>query len=309
MKEIYKVCRPKDLDRVVGQDKAVQVIRNAFAKKNVPHTILLTGPSGTGKTTLARIIANMLGCDPSDFFEYNASDFRGVDTVREIRARMGYSGLSKGKIRVYYFDEVHQMTGIAQNAALKILEDTPKHVYFILSTTDPTKIIKAVQSRCTKIALTEVAADDMKKIVKRAAKKCKVKVASDKVLRTLVNSANGGPREALVLLGTLQGFKTEKEQLAIIEDSDSDKPTKTLAQGLISGMAWLEVAKLLKDLPADKVESARLGIIGYCAAILMNGAKHGKAADIIATLSPPCFGGKKPEFVGRIFDIVCGGSK
>lgn len=309
MNEVYKRCRPKNLDAVIGQDKAVQVIRQAFAKKNVPHTIMLHGPSGTGKTTLARIVGDMLGCDSADFFEYNASDFRGVDTVREIRARMGYSGLSKGKIRVYYLDEVHQMTGVAQNAALKILEDTPQHVYFILSTTDPQKVIKAVQSRCTKIGLTEVASADMKKIVKRAAKKCKIKVRSDKVMRMLVAASNGGPREALVLLQNLQGIKTEKEQIAIIEDSDNDKPTRTIAQALISGMGWQDMAKLLKDLPADKVESTRMGVIGYCAAILMNGAKNGKAADIIAALSPPCFGGKKPEFVGRIYDCCNGHSK
>lgn len=309
MNEVYKRCRPKTLDAVVGQDKAVSIIQNAFTKKNVPHVYLISGPSGTGKTTLARIIRDMLGCDPSDFFEQNASDFRGVDSVRDIRARMGYSGLSKGKVRVYYLDEVHHMTGIAQNAALKMLEDTPKHVYFILSTTDPSKVIKAVQSRCTKVVLTEVAAEDMKRIVKRAAKKCKIKVRSDKVMRALVNASNGGPREALVLLEMLQGVKTEKEQLAIIEDADSDKPTKTLAQALIGGMAWLEVAKLLKDMPADKVESTRMGILGYCAAILMNGAKNGRAADIIAAFSRDCYGGKKPEFVGRIFDIINGHSK
>lgn len=312
MNEIYKRLRPKSLDDVTGQDKAVKVIRNALKSNNLPHAILLTGPSGVGKTTIARIIGHELGVidyekttQPTDFFEYNASDFRGVDTVREIRSRMGYSGLSKKKTRVYYMDEVHQMTGVAQNAMLKILEDTPNHVYFILSTSEPGKVIKAIHTRCTPIPLQGISDADMNKIVRRAAKKAKIKVKSDRVFRALVEAAQGSARQALVLLETLQGVKNEASQLDLIEKGDDAAPAIAIARALLDTRTqWFNMAKILKDNMIEDVERMRHLVLSYCQTILLSGKSMGRAADIIAAMSPTCYNGKRPEFVGRCYDLV-----
>ena len=140
MSELYKKHRPKTLARVVGNKSTVEALRSMLEARTLPHTLLFHGPSGTGKTTLARIVKNELGCLPTDFHEHNSSDFRGIDFIRELRSKVNLA--AAGPCRVWIIDECHQLTRDAQNAALKILEDTPSHVYFFLCTTDPQKLIK-----------------------------------------------------------------------------------------------------------------------------------------------------------------------
>ncbi len=131
MTELYKKHRPKEFKKMVGNVSTVQTLVNMIKRDTLPHTILFHGPSGCGKTTLARILKNQLDCSDVDFKELNCSDHRGVDTIREITRTMNMAPTG-GKVRIWLLDEVHQMTKDAQNAALKIFEDTPNHVYFLL---------------------------------------------------------------------------------------------------------------------------------------------------------------------------------
>src|SRR5690606_3369465 len=108
---------------------------------DIPHAMLFTGPSGCGKTTLARILRVKLRCSDNDFQEINAADFRGIDSIRSMRQQVGAAPLG-GDSRIWLIDEAHSMTADAQNAFLKLLEDTPRHVYFFLATTDPQKLKK-----------------------------------------------------------------------------------------------------------------------------------------------------------------------
>src|SRR5688572_25883760 len=138
--ELYKKFRPKTLKGVVGQEGAVSSLQSMIDKGRLPHTILFSGPSGCGKTTIARILKGILECSDLDFFEINCADFKGIDMVRDIRRYVGIPPLH-GKSRVWLIDEAHQLTKDAQNAFLKLLEDTPKHAYFMLATTDPQKLL------------------------------------------------------------------------------------------------------------------------------------------------------------------------
>ena len=121
-----------------------QVLKSALGAilkrdlEDIPHAMLFIGSSGCGKTTLARIVASKLDCVDAEFYELNSADVRGVDTIREVSKNMKYSPMS-GSVRIWLFDEVHKMTNDAQNAMLKMLEDPPDHVYFMLATTDPQK--------------------------------------------------------------------------------------------------------------------------------------------------------------------------
>jgi len=144
---LYKKYRPSTFDDIVGNSVTIQALKKSVeGRKN--HVFLFTGPSGCGKTTLSRIVAKELGAKGSDFRELDSADFRGIDTIRNLRKTIGYHPL-ESKVVVYLLDEVHKLTGDAQNAMLKMLEETPEHVYFILATTDPQKLLGTIKGRCS----------------------------------------------------------------------------------------------------------------------------------------------------------------
>ena len=123
--DLYQKHRPVTLDDVVGQPVAVASVRQLLADGGVPHVLLFSGPSGCGKTTLARILQRELECSDLDWHEINSASFRGIDTVRQIQDDLIYRPVS-GRSRIWLIDEAHQVTGTAQEAMLKILEDMPR---------------------------------------------------------------------------------------------------------------------------------------------------------------------------------------
>jgi len=197
-KELYKKYRPKDFEGVVGQTDALKSLQQMAKNKKIPHALLFTGPSGCGKTTLARIVRRELGCGKHDFSEVNCADFRGIDMVRDIRSRMMQAPIS-GSCRVWLIDEAHRLTGDAMDAFLKILEDTPDHVYFMLATTNPQKLLKTVRTRCTEISVKSLSNKDIVKLVTDVAKK-EGKTLPKEVAKKIADKCEGSARQALVLL-------------------------------------------------------------------------------------------------------------
>jgi DNA polymerase III gamma/tau subunit len=265
--ELYRKHRPRTLGAVVGQEHAVAQLKEMGKANRLPHVILFSGPSGTGKTTISRILKEKLECSDSCFHEINAADSRGIDTVRDIRQRMGIAPIG-GKTTIYLIDEAHKLTNDAQNGFLKILEDTPSHVYFFLATTDPQKLIATIKTRCTEIALKPVSQAALKTLVQTVAEKEDKEVA-DEVADKIAEYAEGSARGALVILHRILGLETKEEQLESIEKGAVKNQSIDLCRALINKTSWKEVAKILEGLKDQEAESIRRHVLGYAQAVLL----------------------------------------
>lgn len=306
MSELYKKHRPSNFKEVVGQSNAVAQL-SAFVKKgNIPHAMLFTGPSGCGKTTLARIMKEKLDCSDHDFCEQNSSDYRGIDSIREMRKRMGLAPVS-GSCRIWLLDECHKLSNDAQNALLKILEDTPKHVYFMLATTDPQKLIKTVVNRCTQIKVDAVSFEKLTELVEAVCKKEGVKLPEE-VVSSIANIAEGSARRSLVLLEQIIGLKTEEDQLEALQKSESKQQSIEIARALIKGVSWPEMCKLLKEVD-DEPETIRHLILGYCTTIMLGGnAKmSGRASVILNNFRDNYYDCGKAGLVLSCYETLVGG--
>lgn len=144
---LYRKYRPESFDDVLGQDHIVKVLRGSLELGNVSHAYLFFGSRGTGKTSIARIIARELGTSANDLYEIDAASNRGIDDIRELRESVRTLPFDSG-YKVYIIDEVHMLTKEAFNALLKTLEEPPAHVIFILATTELDKVPETIVSRC-----------------------------------------------------------------------------------------------------------------------------------------------------------------
>lgn len=276
--ELYRKHRPTTFKAVIGQQRAVSMLKEMVTNDRVPHALLFVGGSGCGKTTLARIIKEKMECSDNDFVEVNCADFRGIDMVREIRNRMGLSPIG-GKCRMWLIDECHQLSKDAQNALLKMLEDTPAHVYFMLATTDPQKLLTTIRTRCTEVKLVELKAADMTALLQTTAEK-EGKTLSEEVLARLVEYACGSARKALVLLNQVINIEGDEAQLDAIASSDSKTKAIELARALLQKAPWAEVAAILKDLD-EEPESLRRMVLSYASNVLLGGGKAAPRAFLL----------------------------
>ena len=303
--ELYRKYRPKNLSQLVGQSSAVSILGKMMEKNKVPHCLLLTGGSGVGKTTIARILRRHLNCGSHDYDEINCADFKGIDTVREIRRTAGLSPID-GDVKIWFLDEVHKMTGDAQNSFLKLLEDTPPHVYFILATTDPQKLLKTVITRSTEIKLSLLALKDLLELVKRVAEAEKITI-SQEIMEELAAAAEGSARKALVLLGQVADIEGEEAQLAALAVSAQAKDQAiNLARALLNpNVAWGEVAAILKELK-DEPESVRYLVLGYARSVLLGGGKMApRAFRMIDCFARNFYDSKAAGLAAACWEVAC----
>jgi DNA polymerase III gamma/tau subunit len=283
--ELYKRYRPKTLENVMGQDTAVRSLSKMIEKGKVPQALMFIGPSGVGKTTLARILRKPLGCHPSAFTEVNCADIRGIENIRDIRSRMGLRPM-QGDSKIWLIDECHKLTNDAQNALLKMLEDTPENVYFILCTTDPHKVIKTVRTRCTEITLKPIGNADLSKLLYQVAEDEGAFQGANRgfpksIEEKIVENSEGSARKALVLLDAIINLDSEKDMLAALERIEQAQGIQLCRLLLPPRPSWKDVSKLLKELEKEDPEELRLSVMGYMRSVLLSGGPIAQRAAFI----------------------------
>ena len=235
-KALYRTYRPSTFDEVAGQEHIVKTLKNALATGKLAHAYLFAGPRGTGKTTMAKLLAKALNCDEGighqcnecknckaiidgthpDVLELDAASNNGVDEIRDLIDKVKY-GTILGRYKVYIIDEVHMLSTGAFNALLKTLEEPQEHVIFILATTEPHKILPTILSRCQRYDFTKLSDKDIKNRLKDVLEKEGV-TYNEEAIDIIISLADGGMRDALSILDQVLAYSQNKLDVQDILD-------------------------------------------------------------------------------------------
>lgn len=270
-KALYRTYRPKDFNEVAGQKHITQTLKNALANDKVAHAYLFSGPRGTGKTSIAKILAKAVNCieapvdNPcnvcenclgiqdgtiSDVIEIDAASNNGVDEIRELRDKVKYLP-GYVKYKVYIIDEVHMLSQGAFNALLKTLEEPPAHVIFILCTTELQKVLPTIQSRCQRFDFKAISTVDIIEKLKEIIAQENIKIEED-AIKQIATYAEGGLRDAISLLDQVYAYNPETIAL---EDVNQ-------ICGAVSMNTQIELAKALIDFDSTKAISLLNQLLG-----------------------------------------------
>jgi DNA polymerase-3 subunit gamma/tau len=270
--------RPKTFDEVVGHAAAVKALQSAI-KKGAARAFLFTGPSGTGKTTLARIVAKEAGCSPANLIEVDAATNTGIDAMRDVTADLGYQALGGG-VKGIIVDEAHALSKAASQSLLKILEEPPEWVYWFLCTTEATRILPTLRTRCLQIDLKPVDKRDLLTLLEDVAADEKMKPAKG-VLSLCASEANGSPRQALAYLAACGEAEDLEEAQELLGSAEGSGEAVDLARLLVRGGKWAEAQELLKKLKDVDAESTRRVVQAYLTTVILSAKREDEAGRLL----------------------------
>jgi DNA polymerase-3 subunit gamma/tau len=269
---LYRKFRPQNFDEVVGQEHIVQTLREAVLQKRIAHSYLFAGPRGTGKTSVARILAKSLNCEEGitpepcdscsscisikegrfmDVVEIDAASNRGIDEIRALRERVHFTP-SEGRYKVYIIDEVHMLTNEAFNALLKTLEEPPLYTVFVLATTEVHKVPETIVSRCQHFDFHRIPPLKIVEKLKEVALNENIKV-DEGALKTIALQSGGSLRDALVFLEQLHFYSEDGISSEDVLTLLGKTPAEILSQ-LIDSLKEGNISSLLSQIESFFVQ-------------------------------------------------------
>jgi len=238
---LYRKYRPQNFKEVVGQDHITKVLESSIKDNKVSHAYLFVGSRGTGKTSVARIFAKEMGTTPNDLYEIDAASNRGIEDIKALRD--GTRTLPfDSKYKIYIIDEVHMLSKDAWGALLKTLEEPPRHVIFILATTELHKVPDTIISRCQVFTFKKASDTSSKKILLDVAKKegFELDKSSAELLALL---GDGSFRDALGILQKVLNFSKNKKINVEEVEKITGSPKAILVDDFISAIVYKEIEK------------------------------------------------------------------
>jgi DNA polymerase-3 subunit gamma/tau len=287
---LHNKLRPQTLDDVIGQDAVVANLRRLFESQRVPHAYLFTGPAGTGKTTLARIIAGMVGAGVVDV---DAARYSTVDTMRELLVGAQYVGLGRSEKKIYNVDECHRLSKQTWDTLLLTVEEPRDHLYWVFCTTEPDKVPKTIITRCHAYDLKPVRWDLLAEYLEAVRVEERLQVSKEFV-DLAARKAQGSVRQALVFLSLLDGIVSKDDALRLVEDAEAVTEGPVVLARMLCGTgacSWALALQTLEGLKEISPETIRITVVTYAAAVLANTKQEDKAARLLAVLqafSVPC---------------------
>jgi len=288
--------RPKNWEEVLGNKQTLTTLQGVLKEGKI-KTFLLYGPTGCGKTTIARLIADTIGCKDIDFQEINAANNRGIDTIREIVGDSRFQAFAS-EAKVFLLDEADQITGIAAEALLKVIEDTPPDTYFILATSKPEKLTATVKNRCSAFPVHILNNFEIRDLLVKVAGLEGITNVPTNIMQEIARKVDGCPRQALQILAQVCVLNDEQEMLSVIENySGESKNAMDLCRVLLN-KGWPEVLPVLEKVQDEDPEGVRRSVMGYMSkVILSDGDKSKRASKILTIFAEPIYNTGKPGIV------------